>query len=128
MVFSEFYVYITRTRKKSRTTYLPAGLYGVTNGCLETLFNAYICSYKIKKKYLSIHLTYFYFIFCFFIIDISTLTPESQSRLNFLITNKVNFISGTMSPSDADKKSHHLESLAKGLEYLYMCENEYNWV
>lgn len=47
----------------------------------------------------------------------SGLDPEVQRRLFFAAKNKLNFISGTMSP--VDKEENDLESLKQGLLYYY---------
>lgn len=45
------------------------------------------------------------------------LTPEQKSRVHHLFKNKVNFISGTVSPSDKNLDDYVLEDLSKGLDY-----------
>ena len=50
------------------------------------------------------------------IIDINTLNYKDQQRIKFLVENKVNFISGTMSP--VDKLNNELESIDAGIEYF----------
>jgi predicted kinase len=51
-------------------------------------------------------------------IKLVELSESDQKRLNYVLSNKVNFISGTMSPADKDFRSRELESLAKGLDYF----------
>jgi predicted kinase len=51
-------------------------------------------------------------------IKLVELSENDQKRLNYVLANKVNFISGTMSPADKDFRSRELESLAKGLDYF----------
>lgn len=48
-------------------------------------------------------------------IDVVDLDDDGLRRLRFAIENKINFISGTMSP--VDKKDDDLESIEKGFEY-----------
>lgn len=48
-------------------------------------------------------------------IDLDTIEPEYKTRIKYLIKDKINFISGTMSPSD--KEDTTLESLKQGIEY-----------
>lgn len=50
-------------------------------------------------------------------VDLNDLVKSDQNRLEYIIANKVNFISGTMSPSDKFKEKNELESLEKGLLY-----------
>lgn len=50
-----------------------------------------------------------------FYYDFDSLDPKVQGRIRFLAENKVNYISGTMSPSD--KHDGNLESLYDGLSY-----------
>lgn len=47
----------------------------------------------------------------------NNLTSEQIGRIKSLVRNKINFISGTISPAATD--SNELESLKKGLEYFY---------
>lgn len=49
-------------------------------------------------------------------VDLNELQKEEISRLNFVIRNSINYISGTMCP--ADKKDDCLESLEEGLAYF----------
>jgi predicted kinase len=51
-------------------------------------------------------------------IKLVELSDSDQKRLDYVMRNKVNFISGTMSPADKDVRKHELESLAKGLDYF----------
>jgi hypothetical protein len=48
-------------------------------------------------------------------IDLSQLEPREFGRMKWMAKNKVNYVSGTMSP--ADKKGDVLESLQWALEY-----------
>lgn len=45
------------------------------------------------------------------------LDDDGLRRLKWLATNKINFISGTMSPVEKDLEGNDLESFEKGLEY-----------
>lgn len=51
-------------------------------------------------------------------IEFGALDFDVQKRLKWLAKNKVNFVSGTMSPCDKDFENGELESLSKGLEYF----------
>lgn len=51
-------------------------------------------------------------------VSLQELDFESMRRLQYSSRNKVNFISGTMSPADKDVAAGELESLRKGLEYF----------
>eukprot|EP00026_Physarum_polycephalum_P002331 Phypoly_transcript_02337.p1 GENE.Phypoly_transcript_02337~~Phypoly_transcript_02337.p1 ORF type:complete len:896 (+),score=147.50 Phypoly_transcript_02337:82-2769(+) len=51
-------------------------------------------------------------------IDINELSEMNQQRLNFIMKNQINFISGTISPSDKDTKANDLESLTQALSYF----------
>lgn len=57
---------------------------------------------------------------------IDILEPDEKRRVDFLIKNKVNFISGTVSPSDKNKETNTLEDLEQGL--LYYKNNNVNKV
>lgn len=46
-----------------------------------------------------------------------SLLPEQRGRIHFLFENKVNFISGTVSPCNKDIENNILESLMDGLLY-----------
>ena len=48
-------------------------------------------------------------------VKMDQLPPSEIKRLNHIVANKVNYISGTMCP--ADKEDQVLESLSRGLEY-----------
>jgi predicted kinase len=48
-------------------------------------------------------------------VDLGALEPEDRRRINWIIKNKINFVSGTMSP--ANKTETELESLEEGLNY-----------
>lgn len=51
-------------------------------------------------------------------VRIQELEESEQKRLKYVLKNKINFISGTMSPSDKDEEKNDLESLEKGLDYF----------
>lgn len=51
-------------------------------------------------------------------VSLQELDTESMRRLHYSSLNKVNFISGTMSPADKDEATGELESLRKGLDYF----------
>ncbi|KMT58277.1 metallophosphoesterase [Paenilisteria newyorkensis] len=51
-------------------------------------------------------------------VQISELDTESLRRLHYIGENKINFISGTMSPAPKDLATNNLESLEKGLHYF----------
>jgi predicted kinase len=51
-------------------------------------------------------------------VSLQELDDEEIRRLNFCSRNKINFISGTMSPADKDEAAHELESLKRGLDYF----------
>lgn len=48
-------------------------------------------------------------------VDLANLEDREISRLNYIMRNRINFISGTMCPSD--KSDTELESLEEGLDY-----------
>ncbi|WP_369345577.1 hypothetical protein [Caldalkalibacillus mannanilyticus] len=50
-------------------------------------------------------------------VSIADLEESDKKRLNYVLKNKINFISGTMAPADKDVESHELESLKQGLLY-----------
>jgi len=50
---------------------------------------------------------------------LNSLTKDQQSRIKQLLTNKVNFISGTVSPAPYNWENRELESLREGLKYFY---------
>ena len=50
-------------------------------------------------------------------VDLSQLEPNERGRIFWSAKNKVNFISGTISPSEKDIEINEMESLKKGLEY-----------
>jgi len=52
------------------------------------------------------------------VVSLADLSSEQLKRLTYCIKNKINFISGTMSPADKDENTETLESLAKGLDYF----------
>ncbi|WP_340011735.1 metallophosphoesterase [Paenibacillus sp. FSL H7-0690] len=51
-------------------------------------------------------------------VSLLELDYESVRRLQYSSQNRVNFISGTMSPADKDMAAGELESLRKGLDYF----------
>ena len=51
-------------------------------------------------------------------VSLADLSSDQLRRLTYCIKNKINFISGTMSPSDKDEETKTLESLSKGLDYF----------
>jgi predicted kinase len=50
-------------------------------------------------------------------IKLVELSEADERRLNYVLRNKINFISGTISPADKDFRSRELESLVKGLDF-----------
>jgi predicted kinase len=50
-------------------------------------------------------------------VSLNDLSDDNKRRLRYALKNKINFISGTMSPSDKDVESNDLESLKSGLMY-----------
>lgn len=51
-------------------------------------------------------------------VSLQELDDEAIRRLNYCSRNRINFISGTMSPADKDVAVGELESLRKGLDYF----------
>ncbi|WP_442596749.1 metallophosphoesterase [Neobacillus sp. D3-1R] len=51
-------------------------------------------------------------------VKLVELSESDQKRLDYILHNKVNFISGTMSPADKDVRKNELESLTKGLDFF----------
>jgi predicted kinase/calcineurin-like phosphoesterase family protein len=51
-------------------------------------------------------------------VSLMELNDDDRKRLNFVLRNKINFISGTISPADKNEETGELESLAKGLDYF----------
>ncbi|WP_199620328.1 metallophosphoesterase [Paenibacillus alkalitolerans] len=51
-------------------------------------------------------------------VSLQDLDDDEVRRLHYCSRNKINFISGTMSPADKDESVHELESLKRGLEYF----------
>jgi predicted kinase len=51
-------------------------------------------------------------------IKLVELSESDQKRLDYILRNKINFISGTMSPADKHFKKKELESLTKGLDFF----------
>ncbi|MEH7238016.1 metallophosphoesterase [Bacillus sp. JJ1562] len=51
-------------------------------------------------------------------VKLIELSESDQKRLDYVLHNKVNFISGTMSPADKDFRMNELESLTKGLDFF----------
>lgn len=50
-------------------------------------------------------------------VSLDDLSDDDRRRLHYVLRNKINFISGTISPADKNEETGELESLAKGLEY-----------
>lgn len=50
-------------------------------------------------------------------VDIEKLPEYEKRRVQYVVNNKINFLSGTMSPSDKDIENNELESLGKALDY-----------
>ncbi|WCF11474.1 metallophosphoesterase (plasmid) [Paenibacillus thiaminolyticus] len=50
-------------------------------------------------------------------VSLNELSDEDRRRMDYVLRNKINFISGTISPADKNEETGQLESLAKGLEY-----------
>lgn len=50
--------------------------------------------------------------------DLEQLTPWEKSRIIHAAKNKVNIITGTISPADKDEEKGDIESLEKGLDYF----------
>ncbi|RIX60179.1 metallophosphoesterase [Paenibacillus nanensis] len=50
-------------------------------------------------------------------VELKELDDASVRRLRYSSNNRINYISGTMSPADKDMAAGELESLAKGLDY-----------
>lgn len=51
-------------------------------------------------------------------VSIHDLGEEEIRRLHYCSRNKINFISGTMSPADKNSETNELESLKRGLDYF----------
>lgn len=51
-------------------------------------------------------------------VSIRDLGEEEIRRLRYCTRNKINFISGTMSPADKNSETNELESLKRGLDYF----------
>ncbi|NEN84027.1 metallophosphoesterase [Paenibacillus elgii] len=51
-------------------------------------------------------------------VSVQELGDEEIRRLRYVSRNKINFISGTMSPADKDVAAGELESLQRGLDYF----------
>ncbi|WP_337101062.1 metallophosphoesterase [Paenibacillus sp. YIM B09110] len=51
-------------------------------------------------------------------VSLQELSDEDSRRLQYISNNKINFVSGTMSPADKDEAAGELESLARGLDYF----------
>ena len=49
--------------------------------------------------------------------QIDNLNVSNQKRLNYIVENGINYISGTISPADKDEETGELESLKSGLDY-----------
>jgi predicted kinase len=50
-------------------------------------------------------------------VNINSLDEFNQKRLNYIVSNGVGYISGTISPADKDVETKNLESLKSGLNY-----------
>lgn len=51
-------------------------------------------------------------------VSVRDLGEEEIRRLRYCSRNRINFISGTMSPADKDAETNELESLHRGLDYF----------
>ncbi|MBW7452579.1 metallophosphoesterase [Paenibacillus sepulcri] len=51
-------------------------------------------------------------------VSLQELDDEAVRRLHYCSENKINYISGTMSPADKDEGTGELESLRRGLDYF----------
>ncbi|ALC89355.1 metallophosphoesterase [Bacillus sp. FJAT-18017] len=51
-------------------------------------------------------------------VDLANLEESSRKRLGYVLENKINYISGTMSPANKDLAAGVLESLKEGLYYF----------
>ncbi|XEC95998.1 metallophosphoesterase [Paenibacillus tarimensis] len=51
-------------------------------------------------------------------VSVQELGDEDIRRLRYCSMNKINYISGTMSPADKDEVANELESLRRGLDYF----------
>ncbi|WP_368072779.1 hypothetical protein [Bacillus sp. FJAT-27225] len=51
-------------------------------------------------------------------VDLSNLDDASKKRMHYVLENKINYISGTMSPANKDLAAGVLESLEEGLNYF----------
>ncbi|MDQ0063430.1 metallophosphoesterase [Paenibacillus harenae] len=51
-------------------------------------------------------------------VSLQELGDEDARRLQYISNNRINFVSGTMSPADKDEAAGELESLARGLDYF----------
>jgi len=51
-------------------------------------------------------------------VNVNELNEQDVKRLNFVLENNINFISGTMSPANKDLDLQELESLKQGLLYF----------
>jgi len=51
------------------------------------------------------------------VYNLSQLEPEDRTRIKYLIKDKINFISGTMSPSDKNEGENDIESLNEAIKY-----------
>lgn len=49
--------------------------------------------------------------------DLESLEPRERQRMDWIIRNKINFISGTLAPAASDIDNNQLESLDKALQY-----------
>lgn len=51
-------------------------------------------------------------------VNLDELDKEEMRKINYALKNGINYVSGTMSPSDKDLENNVLESLEKGLDYF----------
>jgi len=51
-------------------------------------------------------------------VALDDLSDDDRRRLHYVLQNRINFISGTISPADKNEETGELESLAKGLDYF----------
>lgn len=51
-------------------------------------------------------------------VNLDDLDRDDWKKINYALSNGVNYVSGTMSPSDKDLDNNDIESLEKGLDYF----------
>lgn len=56
--------------------------------------------------------------------DLSDLEPSERGRIFYAAEGKINFVSGTVCPADADKENNNIESLQKAFDYYRGCKIE----